>query len=165
MTLRPSVLLVAPTIELAATLSGWLTDAGFDPTVVASFLAAKPHLERGPSLLISEVRLGTYNGLHLALRAQAHDIPAIVLGEPDPVLERDARQLGAVYLRHDLDRWHFLSTIESLGCAARTVGAHEARSRRQCPTNLSFISWSECNLLPLKGARTPRAAKRRLLPS
>ena len=57
-----------------------------------------------PSVLIAEVRLGDYNGLHLALRAKAGSIPALVLGNPDPVLEREAERLGVVYLAHQLSR-------------------------------------------------------------
>jgi len=61
------------------------------------------------------VRLGEYNGLHLALRGQSHGVPAIVIGEPDPVLERDAQKLGAVYVRQaELVREHFLALLSTV---------------------------------------------------
>jgi CheY-like chemotaxis protein len=51
-----------------------------------------------PELLVTGVRLGSYNGLHLALRARAlyPNAAAIVIGPADPMLASDARALGAV---------------------------------------------------------------------
>lgn len=48
-------------------------------------------------LLITSVRLGPYNGLHLFLRARAlyPNASAIIIGPTDPTLARDARALGA----------------------------------------------------------------------
>jgi DNA-binding response OmpR family regulator len=159
MTLRPTVLLVAPTPGVATTIFAWLTDAGYDLTVVGSFAAAKRHLERVPSLLISEVRLGEYNGLHLALRAQTHDVPAVLLGEADTVLQQEAREMGAVYLPRDVDRQRLLAVIEPIVTVpADTPAAYVA-------PNLSFTSWSEM-AAPVSIAREPlRAARRRPLPS
>ena len=78
------MLVVAPTPPLAANLVEWLTEAGHEVILVTSFLAGKARLEIAPSVLIAEVRLGDYNGLHLALRAKAGNIPALVLGQPGP---------------------------------------------------------------------------------
>lgn len=97
----PHVLLVAPTPSVAATLSSLLHQAGCAVTLVRSFRAAKSQLERDPSVLVSEVRLGDYNGLHLAMWAQTRDIPAVVVGEADPVLEREAEHLHASYVTRD----------------------------------------------------------------
>src|SRR5688572_27816620 len=123
MTWKPSVLVVAPTPSIATTVFAWLTDAGCVPFVVSSFAAAKQHLEEKPCFLISEVRLGEYNGLHLALRAQAHGVPVVLLGEPDHVLQREAAQLGAVYLPRELDAQQLLSVVHPIvEGAAVTVG-------------------------------------------
>jgi DNA-binding response OmpR family regulator len=48
-------------------------------------------------LLITSVRLGPYNGLHLFVRARAlyPTAAAIIIGPADPTLARDARALGA----------------------------------------------------------------------
>ena len=159
MTLRPTVLLVAPTPTVATTFYTWLTDAGYDLTVVGSFAAAKRHLELVPSVLIAEVRLGEYNGLHLALRAQAQDIPAIVLGEPDPVLQREAQQLGAVYLTPDVAREQLLSVVAPMAASSWT------HASPTMPTDVSFISWSECRP-PIHSVREfVRTGGRRILPS
>jgi DNA-binding NtrC family response regulator len=118
MTWRPSVLVVAPTPGIATTVFAWLTDAGCAPFVVSSFAAAKQHLEERPCFLVSEVRLGEYNGLHLALRAQGPGVPVVLIGEPDPVLQREAAQLGAVYLPRDLDAQQLLAVIQPIVEAA-----------------------------------------------
>jgi DNA-binding response OmpR family regulator len=53
--------------------------------------------ESEPDLLITDIRLDTYNGLHLVAMAP-RAIPAIVVtGFDDPTLEADARRLGADY--------------------------------------------------------------------
>ena len=132
------VLVVAPTPPLAANLVEWLTDAGHEVILVTSFLAGKARLEITPSVLIAEVRLGDYNGLHLALRAKAGNIPALVLGNPDPVLEREAERLGVLYLAHQLSRSVLLSALEQVEPAA----AVEVPSP-SATAGLSFVSWDE----------------------
>jgi DNA-binding NtrC family response regulator len=53
--------------------------------------------EAAPALLVADVRLKEYNGLHLALWGRESNplIQAILMGEPDTVLEREASLLGA----------------------------------------------------------------------
>ena len=94
---RHQLLVVAPTGDVAEALVAQLASEHC-LTVVTSFEAAKAHLQKGPHLLITEVKLGEYNGLQLALRVRASDTPAIVIGNDDAVLEREARQLGATYV-------------------------------------------------------------------
>jgi CheY-like chemotaxis protein len=131
-------LIVAPTPQLAATLLEWLTEAGHEVILVTSFLAGKARLEHVPSVLISEVRLGDFNGLHLALRARTAEIPSIVVGSPDPVLEREAERLGVAYLPHELlSRPHFLSTLQ------RVVYPVDTGTPRPASSTLAFVSWDE----------------------
>jgi DNA-binding NtrC family response regulator len=137
MTRKLPVLVVAPTTSLATTVFAWLTDAGCAPLVVSSFAAAKPYLDDHPALLISEVRLGEYNGLHLALRAQGRGVPAVLVGEPDSVLQREAAQLGAVYLSSPFDAQHLLSVIQPMMEAAVTV-----QPWRPETANISFVTVS-----------------------
>jgi DNA-binding NtrC family response regulator len=79
-----------------------LSGAGFDVTTVDDFEAAKARLAgRLPSVLLTAVRLGEYNGLHLVLQAKTArpEIAALVTIEAmDPVLEREAEQLGATFI-------------------------------------------------------------------
>jgi CheY-like chemotaxis protein len=69
-------------------------------TVTASDVPAAMHVLAAskPDLLITDVRLNTYNGLHLIAMAPT-PIPSIVMtGFADPAIEADARRLGAEYL-------------------------------------------------------------------
>jgi DNA-binding response OmpR family regulator len=75
---------------------------GYDMLFASGFDAAVRMLERGePDLLISEVRLGSYNALHLVIRShRTHPkMRSILLDRVhDPVTEIDAIREGAVYL-------------------------------------------------------------------
>jgi len=115
---RPNILLVTPTTSLAAYVLAWLTDAGCRVTIVTSFSAAKAHVDCGPALMISEVRLSEYNGLHLALRAQLRSVPAIILGDADPVMKAEAEKLGATYLPRQIDRQRLVEAVEPIILAA-----------------------------------------------
>jgi DNA-binding response OmpR family regulator len=107
------ILVVAQSTSLASTLLAWLGDAHHELVIANTFAAAKYHLATRPDLLIAEIKLGEYNGLHLALRGRALGIPSIVLGAADETFSRQAEQLGAVYLSaDDLD-------AASLGSAMR----------------------------------------------
>ena len=99
---RPRILLVNPAGH-AQSLAKALTSAGYEPVVVADFLAAKAYLDARPDLLITELKLGAYNGLHLAIRASATRTPTIIIGDHDPVLEADAARQGATYLTRPVD--------------------------------------------------------------
>lgn len=100
MTQGRRILVVAQSTSLASSLLTWLGDS-HEIVVANTFAAAKHHLATRPDLLIAEVKLGEYNGLHLALRGGALGVPAIVLGAADEAFSRQAEQLGAQYLEAD----------------------------------------------------------------
>jgi DNA-binding response OmpR family regulator len=77
-----------------------LAEAGYIAVTARSVPTAMQILTaEPPDLLIVDVRLEGYNGLHLIAMAPT-PIPAIVVtGFADSVLEADARRLGADYLR------------------------------------------------------------------
>jgi CheY-like chemotaxis protein len=55
----------------------------------------------GLSLLVADIRLGQFNGLHLAFRARAHhpDIGLVITDQAfDVTLEAETRRLGGIYL-------------------------------------------------------------------
>jgi DNA-binding response OmpR family regulator len=113
---RHHVVIVAQNPALATALLSWLGSAGYELAIVTTFAAAKALLETEPALIVSELKLGAYNGLHLALKARAAGIPAIVIGPSDPVLAKDAEELGASYLTSVLRRRHVLDLVaERLG--------------------------------------------------
>jgi hypothetical protein len=152
------LLLVAPSPSFATAAIPWLAEAGFRLTVVGSFEAARAHLTDRFSLLISEVRLGNHNGLHLGIHAKARGIPAIVVGDHDPVLEREAEGLGVRYLRYRAGRTGLLEAVASV---ARPSREGAVLVEGVAPA-LSFISWDEIlpvrgprDILPLPARRTP----------
>jgi DNA-binding response OmpR family regulator len=95
-----------------------MSDAGYWTTTASSFEEAKRRLAlTTPDLLITAVRLGTHNGLHLLVRnrMQFPEIPAIVTHvAPDPVLEAEATALNATYLITPLTRETLLTVARAL---------------------------------------------------
>ena len=74
-------------------LAQLLAHEGYE-TLTASDVPTAMHIlsASAPDLLITEIRLDTYNGLHIIAMAPT-PIPAIVLtGIADPVIEADARR-------------------------------------------------------------------------
>lgn len=129
---RHQVLIVARTPALADDLSLWLGAAGYGLSVVTTFAAAKLHLQMDPSLVITELKLGEYNGLHLAVRASAQRTPVVVIGDADPFFQREAEQLGATYLASDA------VTHEQILALARRLSGGD-RSEHQHPQDR--VAW------------------------
>jgi hypothetical protein len=73
---------------------------GYVAVVVKNFVDAKKQLATAPHLLVTELKLGEYNGLQLALRAIGSDIPAVVIA--DGSFEHEIEQLGACWSSPDL---------------------------------------------------------------
>jgi DNA-binding NtrC family response regulator len=93
-------LVAVPGTARSAATRDVFSRAGFDAVAVTSFDDALRALRTSrPDLLATEVRLGDYNGLHLALRAHAlyPELPIIVIGsEKDGA--SDAESFGATFL-------------------------------------------------------------------
>ena len=79
--------------------------------------ARKKLIETKFDVLITDVRLGAFNGLQLAIIARDRDpeIGIIVIsGYDDPVLQAEAAQLGASYLVKPVGFDRLLDVIDSL---------------------------------------------------
>lgn len=77
-----------------------LAARGYHVGATSAFTEAKVELcDRPPRVLVSDVRLGAYNGLYLALIAQDMPVDGVVLLDLAfaASLESQARQMGAVY--------------------------------------------------------------------
>jgi DNA-binding NtrC family response regulator len=123
-TWKPTVLVVARTPSVVASVAEWVTEAGVRPLIVDSYPAARQHLERGyPAAVVSEVRLGEYNGLQLTLHARDRGIPVILIGAPDPILQREAEVLGATYLGEKLEPQRLLTLLASATAEAMAMAA------------------------------------------
>jgi CheY-like chemotaxis protein len=100
-----------------------LADAGFETVTAGSVPEAMRALATAsPHLLITEIRLEGYNGLHLVAMAP-RPIPAIVItGFPDRAVETDARRLGAEYLAKPVSPGELYSTVQRTLSNAATRG-------------------------------------------
>ena len=84
---------------------------------MSSFQEAKSHLYTvSPDLLIADVRLDAFNGLHLAARSRLDypSLPVIITHAwTDPVLEHEAQRQGAAFVVNPLENPDFLSGVQS----------------------------------------------------
>jgi DNA-binding response OmpR family regulator len=117
------ILIVDDNTATRGDLAKLLGDAGFEPLTAGTVPEAMRVLATAqPNLLITEIRLDTYNGLHLIAMAP-RPIPAIVItGYADRAVEADARRLGAEYLSKPVSPGELFATIQrTLSNAARGV--------------------------------------------
>jgi DNA-binding response OmpR family regulator len=119
MSLPERVLVVAPSRPLARALAATLKSGRYAPVVVSDFIVAKTLLEARPDFLISELKLGAYNGLHLAIRAAGQGTPAIIIGDADPVLEAEAVRYKATFLKSPVDPEHVLVLMRAIRASSQ----------------------------------------------
>ena len=111
---RFRVLIVMSHHEMAKAMRAWMERCGYEADTCAGFTAASSQLRRTPDLVIAEVRLGAFNGLHVAMRALFEGIPAIVMGADDPVLRKEARTMGISYVTPDVHEHAMSALVENL---------------------------------------------------
>jgi len=110
-----SALVVEPEDADRAFLVSALTSAGLIVTATDGFANAHARLvRRPPAVLVAEIRLGYYNGLHLAhiahwMRRQM--ILVVTSRYRDPVLTRDAEALGATFVQKPLTPGGLLAAL------------------------------------------------------
>jgi hypothetical protein len=95
-------------VEPDAAVSQWLRpicERVARATICSDFLAARSQLlSAPPDLLVTNLRLGEYNGLHLVLLATTDGgvgRSVVYSDRPDPFLIREAQTLGAFFERTD----------------------------------------------------------------
>jgi DNA-binding NtrC family response regulator len=117
----------ADSADLASTAM-LLEAAGYRVLSAGSFDEAKQVLAlEGPDLLITGVRLGPYNGLHLVLRSRSDhpEMAAIVTSRHrDAVLEQEARRQNAGFVVRPVADDEFLAEVSR--SLARTLHAPPA---------------------------------------
>jgi DNA-binding response OmpR family regulator len=98
-----------------------LIRAGYEVASASSFVKGRRAItEQAPDLLITDLRLGEYNGLQL-VAAVPLGVPSIVVtGYPDSVLAAEAQKLGAHYVTKPIVPETLLNLIEeALASAAQ----------------------------------------------
>ncbi len=126
----PSVNRILVVDDDPASLAGMvelLRRSGYEASGASGFDDAKRVLSiEPPDLLIVDVRLGAFNGLHLVVRQRAlyPDRPIIVItGFYDAMLEAEATRQGAAYVAKPIEPGAFLAMVaRMLPAGARTVG-------------------------------------------
>lgn len=109
-----------------AALSGiveLLRETGYHVTGAASYDSAKRLLAVSPyDLLISDVRLRSFNGLHLVMQTRS-DHPEIgviiITGYDDPMIELEAHRYRAELVRKPIKPLEFQATVSSALAAVR----------------------------------------------
>ena len=113
----PSLLIVEDEESVLRLLASWLRDAGYDIVTCTRFEDARRYLVSWtPSALVTDVRLGAYNGLQLAmfLHDRSPEVPIVVFSAfDDPLMRREAQQLGAAFLVKPMAREDLLETLRS----------------------------------------------------
>jgi DNA-binding response OmpR family regulator len=98
-----SVLVVEPDKADRRFLVSALTSAGVKIIEADNFPSARTLLEaQAPTLLVAEIRLGVYNGLHLALIGRViNPQMSLVMTSRfrDPVLQQSGNEFGAVFVQ------------------------------------------------------------------
>ena len=132
-----SALVVEPDKADRMFLVSALTSAGVEIIEADDFASARACLEvQAPTLLITEIRLGIYNGLHLALigRIISPQMSLVVTSRSrDPVLQRCGNDLGAVFVQKPMTQGELYMALvlaavrEPTGAAAPIRPSLEAR--------------------------------------
>ena len=139
MSLGRKVLLVS--VAASRAIAQAIRTEGYHLTVTSTFQVAKTFLAGAPDLLITELKLGDYNGLHLALRAAAHGIPAIVVAEEE--FQHEVEQLGAVWLSPEAARSDDLHiAMTRLLPETASSGLREGHAEAAFPAGDLPVSWS-----------------------
>jgi DNA-binding NtrC family response regulator len=100
-----------------STLAGWvelLRAAGYFVRGVSSYEEGRQELAMMPDLLITDVRLGVYNGLQLLMRGRMVNprLQAIVItGYADQIVRREAVYLHAEHLEKPVDADRLLQVV------------------------------------------------------
>jgi DNA-binding response OmpR family regulator len=142
------ILLVDPDSRSSAAIERSLPDAGYLTVSVRTFEDATRQLAADcPDLLVTAVRLGAFNGLHLVLRCRGDfpELPVIVTGEEeDPLLAAEVSRYGARFVPKALEPGRFLRLVSELlaGSSARGLLGQRRWPRRHArlPATVSQTS-------------------------
>jgi DNA-binding response OmpR family regulator len=122
-----------------------LIRAGYEVASASSFIKGRRAItEQAPDLLITDLRLGEYNGLQL-VAAVPLGVPSIVVtGYPDSVLAAEAQKLGAHYVTKPIVPETLLNLIEeALTIAAQRQSRGSTRRWDRKPVGDKFSAHVE----------------------
>lgn len=112
-----NVLVVDDDPGVLGLVNQWLTSAGYAVVGCGSFETARTRLAQAPpDILVSDVRLGAFNGIQLVILAkeQAAETATIVMSAyDDAALRREAAQCGAAFITKPFTREQLLAAIQN----------------------------------------------------
>lgn len=149
---RTALIVDADTVRLAAT-ARLIQALDYAVITAASFDDARRHLldTKELSLLVADVRLGQFNGLHLAFRARAHypDVRLVITDDAfDTTLEAETKRLSGAYIARPF-------TTEAL---ATLITKPESPSSEPAPSG-STRRWPRRHVAGVLAAVGPREAR------
>ena len=107
-------------------LTELLQESGYDTVSCERFLDAKGLLAASrPDLLLTDLRLGAYNGLQLAIFARERHagLPVVVLtGYEDPTLRDEAVRAGASFLVKPVPRAILIEAVQKALAGGTNAG-------------------------------------------
>jgi DNA-binding NtrC family response regulator len=99
---RATILLVDDNESFLSGLTELLRNHGFTVVPRGDFVGAREYLQQHvPDVLVTDVRLREYNGLHLVWIARARSVSVLAIvysSHFDPVIEAEANGCGALFL-------------------------------------------------------------------
>lgn len=126
------ILVVHSSEPAAAALASVLRDAGYDAQAVSTFDAALMEVTKQcPDLVVTSVRLGSFNGLHLSLRCHSlhPDLPILVVGVgSDATLAADAAGYDVRFMVNPPPPRLVAAVREMLASASVETNLHERSS-------------------------------------
>ena len=122
-----SVLVVDDDEQMLGLVEHWLEDAGYEVFACSRFETARDYLlAHPPDALVTDVRLGAYNGLQLALRV-SHTAPGtavlVMSAYDDVVSRRDAVAFGGRFMLKPFDRELLLNELSEASATSATSAA------------------------------------------
>jgi DNA-binding response OmpR family regulator len=163
------ILLVDPDSLAAAASQQALVETGYRVMPVSTFQEATRQMSLDhPDLLVTKVRLGSFNGLHLLLRCRAEhpDVPVIIVGTSAD-RTADVTRFGAEFVTSPIEHASFLELVATLLSGRTPSGPTNAqrgpRNRPLLPATASDRSAraveSRYREVPPEGARAQDAAR------
>lgn len=142
------MLIVSTRDERRDELSTWLQAAGYVVEAVSGFVQGRQACERvPPDLLVADVKLEAYNGIHLAMwsRNRHPATQVLLIGDADLVLQHEAERERAKYLVQPVDERRFLAAVAALREAPRQ-SRRSARRRVNVDAVIEGVSVSVLDL-------------------
>jgi DNA-binding response OmpR family regulator len=125
------VLIVDDEADVLETLAELVSAGGYEVVTRTSFEEARKDITNDPpDILVTDVRLGPFNGLQLAvlMRAMRPDGPIIVLSAyDDPTLRIEAAHCQATYLTKPVSRKELLVSLAGISSRQPAMGPQSKR--------------------------------------